>query len=268
MNVDEALTRWDAFQEKIRTRCSEVLDEAAEGCRALLQIDTLDTLPMSNAWSAIELQINELVHKTEDAWGERVVPVLEDAGWSEARIVQRGQSRDDTTNWMLWEKEKLEIDLFAEAAQGIYDQAKAILAGEYVCTQCGARLEVPRQFFRATHVTCRYCDKVNTFVPGTTVRAVEDFCVHHLSKAHAGALWFEWLHREEDLRQEENKATIAAAEHALRGFYEAYLKARMDIVPEYAESYEKDLQGRMSGFYNTFELRERWEREYREGQDS
>lgn len=259
MTPEEAVNRWDAFLSKIEERCQQTLAEAQQGCAALLDVAGLDPLPMSNAWSAIENQIVELTSRIDDTWSEKVEPAFEEADWEWDQIEPQLDRGRALSAKMLRDRDAVAFRIFAEAAEKIFEEAKKNLAQDHPCTQCHAPLPLSDQFFRSVHVTCPYCNNVNTFVPGTKIASVEHFCCHHLSRARTVDLWFAWVDAEERMRDTETLENMKAAEAALKQYNEAYLKARIAIVPELEKDFEKDLQGRMAFFYEEVSRSDEWD---------
>ena len=237
MDRTEAVARWDAFLAKIRDRADETLAQAEEGCAMLLDVNALDPQPMTVAWMAIENQLHELNQKVDQTWRDKVEPSIGDSD-SERRKgeVLRGEVEQ--------KKEQLEIRIFGDAARKIFEQARVNLAKDQKCAQCGAAMKLAQAFFRSRHLTCPFCNNLNTFVPGSTIAAVEYFCCHHLAREKTVALYTTWLAAER--RQDEDRA---GAEKALREYTTAYLRARIELVPEYEKDFEKDLTGKMAFFY-------------------
>ena len=154
-------------------------------------------------------------------------------------------------------KLRAEIRVFGDAARKILARARENLARTFLCTQCRAPLPISDRFFRSRHVPCPHCNTVNTFVPGTDVLSVEPFCCHRLAQVAAEAPYFAWLDAEEEMNQGDAPEAVAAAERALRAYQTAYLRARIEIVPEYEKDFEKDLAGRMAFFYEHRKLARR-----------
>lgn len=248
MDEREAIQRWDAFLAKLEQRHEETLAQAAEGCAMLLDLNALDPLPMSNAWSGVESQLHELSEKVEQTFSEKVEPILEEAeDWpalererDKGIALQRAFERA---------RQRAEIRVFADAARKILARAKENLARTFQCTQCRAPLPVSDRCFRSSHVPCPHCNTVNTFLPGTEVTSVEWFCVHRLAQAEAEELYFGWHDAEEAMNDsDEAPEAVAAAERALHAYTTAYLRARIAIVPEYEKDFEKDLNGKTAFF--------------------
>jgi len=250
VDAAEAIARWDAFLSKLGQRSKETLAEAEAGCAQLLDLNNLDPMPMSNAWTAIENQLRELDAKVEQTWAEKVEPALEAAGWPAVRQDQERSKGSALKAAIETGKAQLELRLFVGAARKILEQAKQTLARDFACRQCGAPLKVSDRCFRSRHVSCPFCSTVNTFVPGAQVAAVEHFCCHHLAREKTQGLWAAWLTSEAAMKsRDEDPAARAAAERALREYTEAYLRARIEFVPEYEKDFERDLKGKMAFFY-------------------
>jgi hypothetical protein len=244
----EAVQRWDAFLAKLKQRYDETLAQAEEGCAMLLDLNALDPLPMTNAWSGVENQLRELSEKVEQAFSEKVEPALEEAEAWEARDREREKG---LALRRAFERAELraEIRVFGDAARKVFARAKENLSRTFRCTQCRAPLPVSDRFFRSCHVPCPHCNTVNTFLPGTEVMSVESFCVHRLAQARTEALYLAWLDAEEAMnRSDDAPQAVAAAERALIAYTTAYLRARIEIVPEYEKDLEKDLAGRTAFF--------------------
>jgi hypothetical protein len=232
MDPSEAITRWDGFLAKLRERVDETLAQAEEGCAMLLDVNGLDPQPMTVAWMAIENQLRELSAKVDETWEGKVGPAVgeDDAQKEKGESLQRSIEQ---------KKEALEVRIFADAARKIYEQARVNLAKDQKCAQCGAALKLEQAFFRSKHVSCPFCSNVNTFVPGATISAVEYFCCHHLAREKTLGLYGKWIAAQR----------TADEERALREYTTAYLRARIEIVPEYEKDFEKDLKGKMAFFY-------------------
>ncbi|MHB8872765.1 MAG: hypothetical protein ACYC8T_03665 [Myxococcaceae bacterium] len=241
MDAKEAIGRWESFLGKLCARAADTLAEAEQGCAMLLDLNSLDPMPMSNAWTAVENQLRELASKVDQTWEEKVEPALEAAQLSGGRLDAERAKGEALRRSIERDQESASVRIFAAAARKILAQAKENLSKDFRCKQCSAPLALSDRFFRSRHLTCPNCANVNTFVPGTQVQAVEYFCCHHLAKEKTQALWGAWLDAERGPRP--------AAERALRAYTEAYLLARIEIVPEYQKDFERDLKGKMAFFY-------------------
>ncbi len=256
MSPTEAVARWEAFLARLRERWGQTLAEAEQGCAQLLDQSGLDPLPLSNAWTAIENQLRELGTRAEQTWTEKVEPALEAGGVDPDLLLAELEKQARWSRELEQQKLQVELRIFADAAARILAQAKLNLSRDHRCSQCGGPLKLSDRFFRSTQVPCSFCDSVNTYVPGAQVQAVEWFCCHHLARKSAEKAFFAWLDAAEALRSSSDEDEDGAhaeverrAEEALRDWYRAYLRARIEIVPEYAKDFDRDLEGRMAEFY-------------------
>jgi len=262
MSYQQTVERWDQFLKKALNKAEGMFGQAKQGCAMLLDISSLDPIPMSNAWSAIEQQTHELTHLIDDTWYQKVEDMLIELEIEQKQIDNEYHKGQNTIDRLNRQKDETQIDIFSEAAQKLYQAAKEILEKDYLCTQCRAPLPVSNQFFRAVHISCEYCDKTNTFNPGNSVRSVEYFCCHHLSQHKTKELYFKRLDAERRMRVSNfrNYDDMKATEAALDEYIQAYLNARIEIVPEYGESFEKDLNGRMAWFYDEVSYSPVWQK--------
>lgn len=228
----------------------------------LLDLADLDPTPMTNAWTGIEQQLIQLSSKVDETWSDKVEPAFEEADWDwDEQIEPQARKGTELNDWLEREREVVGIRIFAEAAEQVFEKARSNLSRDFECNQCGSAVSVSDRFFRSLHVPCDHCDMVNTFDPGTKVRAVEHFCCHHLSRAKSQELWFAWLDADQAMRhaRDEDLALMKSAERALRAHTEAYYRARIEIVPEYEPAFAKDVEGRMRSFYQELSRSDVWD---------
>jgi DNA-directed RNA polymerase subunit RPC12/RpoP len=260
--VTPELQRWDTFLGKIRAQFDALVAEGTEGCLALLEQSDFDPIPMTNAWSGIRAELMALDSRVDTVWDQKVEATFREAGLADAEIdKQRARGRALQAQLRL-EQEKREVDVFGAAGERLLAQAKAAMAKEFRCTQCGAQLAVPAQCFRSVHVRCEYCQSVNTYEPGTRVRQVEHFCSHHLSQKRAAAEWARMRAVEERRRQSrtDELPVLRELERATLDYWTAYFRARADLVPAFAKDLEKDIQGRMRPFRDEMAKNQVWKR--------
>lgn len=260
--------RWDAFLIKIENRFQEIVNEAHAALPALLQVEHFDTTAFGVAWQGIKTQLKELISKISDTYQEKVTPALEEIQErEEAAVEDREGSLDEfyARFYPLYEREQskgrtlehqldrelriAEIRLPAAAAHLLYDEARKALARTFQCTQCQAPLPLRNNFFRSYYQTCDYCQTVNTFEPGTIARNVEHFALHALAEEAAFEEALAYYDMELKYRsQPDGEAPVLSKEELLQcytAYAEKYLKARIEIIPDYANQYESDLASRI-----------------------
>ena len=249
MSVTDTQIRWDAFLEKIKTTFDGLMEKANVAMLPLFEQTDLGTTPFSNAWQGINVQAMGLIQKIEDTWTDQVEDAFLDAGLefdSEEFIKERNKG------YLLAHELKKalksnEINLFAKAADQLFVVAKEILAKDFCCTQCKAKLTIKDNFFRSYYVNCDYCQTVNTFEPGTKVRNLEHFGVEAIAKR--AALQYE-LNYDDALFKNYIEEEEVIAEDELQEIYKnqivTYLEKRIAIIPDYQDRYEEDLAAKLS----------------------
>ena len=249
----DPVQRWQAFLDKIKQRFEEMMAQAVPGCTALLDATGLESVAMSNAWTGVVQQTHQLT------WSDKVEETMEAAGIEDDAFDAQRAKGDELVEWIELERERTEVRIFADAARTIMAAAMEVLAKDFPCTQCKAALTIPQRFFRSAHVTCVYCNTVNTWEPGSRVRAVEHFCTHHLARE---AAWDEWVTMQATDRArhgyDESAKTLKAYEAATIAFNTTYLRARIEVIPQYADQFDADLEGRMRQFYLDMKYCEAW----------
>lgn len=265
--MNEAITnlqqRWDRFLSKIDERFQELLTQAETILPQLLDYQHFDTVPFSNAWMGIESQAKELISKIDETWSATVSKSWEALQETEEGLLTTaGKSPDNFHQhfYTMYRKEqdkgyllnrKLEKDLrnyeirtFAAAGRKLQTKGIEILSGNFSCSQCQARLPVQQNFYRSYYQVCLYCQSTNTFEPGTIARAIEHFALHPLAEEKALPTY--WTYRElldqYKLQGEDAPGAISKEQvmNAYTSYLEVYLLARIDIIPDYKNRYDKD----------------------------
>lgn len=256
----ELQDRWDTFLDNVENRFTTLMGEAEQGCAQLLDLNNLDPLAMSNAWSAMEAQVHALSDKISDTWDDKVEEQLEDAGVKDKHIEACQTRGEALSDWLYREQTRREVKIFADASKKMLTEAEKILAKGFNCTQCGGQLKVPKQFFLASHVACEYCEATNTFEPGTQVRMVEVFCADNLAREAAMAEWecLEDIKATVDSKRNAKLPLLQEYEAAYQAYYQRFYTERSKIVPA-ADRIEADVQTRMQYFYQDMQHEKHWD---------
>lgn len=247
---DALVQRWDGFLKTITDRFQQIMQESRDGCAGLLADSDYDTIPMSNAWGAMENRAKELGTKVDETWRGQVEPKFEEADVPRPLIEQQRTKGEQLRDWMETEIERTRIQIFCDASREIAKQVAAEKVEGFPCKQCGAPLTVPITF-RAVNLTCAHCRTTNEYEPGTRVRMMEASCTHSLSQERA---WNEWLamQRAENAWRRARPHTIdhlKSWEAAQIAYHRAYLTARLQFLPDQTAAFDKDLKGRMEHWY-------------------
>lgn len=268
MPYTQILERWDAFLTNIDTRFHEQLSQAGAVLPSLLDLQDFDTSGFATAWQGIESQMKDLIAKVDDTWQDKVSPAFdeikdrEEAAIEEAEgdleayherfypIMNAAQDKGRNLQHQLdKELHRYQVITFAEAGRKLSTRAREILSGGFSCSQCKAPLPVQQQFFRSYYHNCDYCQTVNTFEPGTIARNVEHFAMHPLAEEVALTEYFAYWDIESKYRsQRDDEPEEVSADEVLalyKIYVEKYLRARIAIIPDYQQQYEKDLEGKL-----------------------
>lgn len=264
----EVQERWKTFLEKIENRFHEILSQTEIILPNIIELQNFDVSPFGIAWQGIETQCKELIGKIQDTWFEKVSPAFDEARDSgESEYTSSGADRDIYYEqfYEQYNKEqekaysipdRLEKELFgyqirtfSTAARKLHKKAKEVLGKEFLCTQCHAPLPIKENFFRSYYETCGYCQRVNTFEPGTIARMVEHFALHPLAEEVALPYYFKYIDIEKSFRsQRDDESQNITPDNVLAvytKYAEAYLKARIQIIPDYEKNYQKDLDAKV-----------------------
>jgi transcription elongation factor Elf1 len=250
MSFESVRDRWVGFLDKLEGRFSELLSQSAVALPQMIDLAGFDPLPFGNALTGVITQSRDIVFRIETTWQEQVEPAFEQAMGDNGTAVIETERQRGVDRRIAMEKKlrKTEVAIQAEGARRMLAEAKTVLASRFACSRCQAPLPVRSQFFRAYHVACQYCQSVNTFEPGMIARNVEHFCAHALAEEAALSDWF----RHQDAEQAPDSSDgIASRVHRVKlytAYVDAYLQAKIDLVPEYAATRDQDRDAKIN-FY-------------------
>ncbi len=240
MSAEPVQARWLSFLDKIDERLRDLLDRSAAALPQLVDLKAFDVVPFLNASMGVHSQSIELIAKIEVTWRGQVEAAFEEA---DASLIAGERQRGTERCWALEEKlRRTEIEMAADAARRLMGEAQRVLGQTFSCSQCRAPLPVRMQFFRSYYLPCEYCQKVNTFEPGMSARMVEAFAVHALAEYAALEPYLKHFVAEQ-------RGAMKVERVALYEIYvQSYLRARIQIIPEYEKEYEKDLKAKLDSF--------------------
>ena len=248
--MHDIIARWDKFLASIETRLQEVLEEARQGCAMLLRESDLDTMAMSNAWTAMEIRAKGLASKVAETWDDKVEPAFEQADASPPLLAAQREKGDALKHRIEVEVERTRIQVFAGAAREVWQRAVAEAPRTLACTQCAAEVPAPQSIV-AVNVTCNYCRAVNTFEPGMRARMIEHFCAHPLSEEASWDAWMAMRDAEARFHAVRDPALpdFKAYEAAQIAYWRRYLEVRAGMLPHLAPALEADLRGKLQHWY-------------------
>ncbi len=263
MSVDEVRARWKGFLGKIDERHAATLAEAEQGCLQLLDLAGLDTNPMMNAWQGVSAQLMKLRTKIRGTWEEKVEDSFQqayDEADLEADVDEEYAPGEALERRLEVDAIRAEAAIFGAAADRLMEAARAELARNFGCTQCGASLPVRDDVFRSYYVACDHCDMTNTFEPGSRVRSVEHFCSHYIAKRDTLELELAQTAKWDEVRAARSAALaqLKDLERAVSAYWNAFYARRAEIVPAYLKDVAKDVDGKMRAFYTDMGREDNW----------
>lgn len=235
----DARSRWHTFLGKIAARHRELLEGAREALPGLIESSGYDVQPFLVAMMAVRSQCLGLAQKIDQTFSGSAERALEAEGFDVEPEAARGRALERELELAL---EQAEVELPAAGAEVILARAREVLAKTFPCTRCGAPLSLRPATWRAQHVTCAFCQTVNTFEPGREVRLVEHFAVHALAERTS------WPQKRALLQAERGGAARASRIELHTRYVDAYLAARVALSPDLAADLQKDREGKLRGY--------------------
>lgn len=242
--MNEALQRWDTFLSKIKDRAYEQTNALRGEALTMVQNSNGDPVPVSKAIHAIQLQIQQLINKIDNTWQEQVEQALISEKHSSSKIEQqrvKGVMVQIELNKEIW---RVELDVNYQVAEYIFSLAEANKRTSINCSQCSASLSVPEHTYVMEHITCNFCQTVNTYEPGTYQRLVGSYCAEHFAQWDARELILETVEAQERLqlmRDEEFERGKVEWRSTHRRYSEKYLMGMKRFMPNLDVAKELEL---------------------------
>ena len=250
--------KWDAFLSKIETRFNESLVNAEEALFENLVESDYDLNPTMTAWQSIKSQLNGLGDKVDSTFDEKVLPQM--LHYKEHYdLLDQGAKGTHLRESVIFKKvDRFEIVLEGKISSLFYKHAVKHLNEDFNCTQCSAKIELRKDVFHAHHVSCEYCNTVNTFTPNDKISAIR-WVVDNIAKYEAIAAW-DLMDQEKAIfsnfrppnEGQDNTEYIALykkREDTKRAFWTSYFSKRSAYLPKYKETIEHDVDNKMKWFY-------------------
>jgi LSD1 subclass zinc finger protein len=244
-----ASDRWAIFLNKIQDKANEFFSGMREQALPLLKKNNGDPMPVGTALHAIHLQLVSLAKKIEDTWTGQVEHALNMEGLSPQEIDNRRKLGEQLQFNLHREFKLLEIAINYEMAKYILSLAESTKTPVLNCSQCVAPLVIPPYTYTAEHITCMFCQTINTYEPGTYQRMVGAFCAEHLARWEAQDLLKEVLEIERTLLGLRD-GSMQKAKQQIRQAHQVYIKKYLDELKKYKPNLnmEKELQVAMQHF--------------------
>lgn len=241
-----ASDRWKVFLEKIKAKGNEFFVSMREQALPMLKQNNGDPMPIGTALHAIDLQIIGLCKKIDDTWTGQVESAFSKEGASDGDI-EKQRLRGEQVQFDLHRDFRLmETEINHEMAKYILSLAEANRRTSPInCSQCSAPLVIPAHIYMAEHITCQFCQTVNTYEPGTYQRMVGTFCAEHLARWEARDL----LKQEIEIQREVNVlrgGAMQKAKQKLRDVHEAYSKKYLGELKKFKPDMDMEKELKMA----------------------
>lgn len=166
---DDLTARLAGFLAKIQGRADEILAEALEGCRGLMEEFPEDPVPLGNALQAIKVQIQQLRQRIDEAWDGQIGPMFAARG---SGAEDRARDHVEAVKIALDERfRRFEVERSAELYRALVPRARKLLEQPIRCPRCGGI--VRESGVRVTTAaTCPTCGAAVQCVPEPAVRMV------------------------------------------------------------------------------------------------
>lgn len=237
--------RWKTFLNKIESKANDFFSSIREQALPMLRKNNGDPMPVGTALHAINLQLIELCRKIDDTWSGQVEGAFRNEGKSDNEIEKHRIEGEHVQFNLHREFRLLEADVNHQMAKHILSLAAASKSSTLNCSQCSAPLVIPEHTYMSEHITCMFCQTVNTYEPGTYQRMVGTFCAEHLARWEA----LDLLKQEIEIQREVNLLRGGALEKAkqrLREAHEAYSKKYIDELKKYRPNLNTEKELRMA----------------------
>jgi phage FluMu protein Com len=158
------MQRFEGFLGKIYARQQEIMTEAEEGLRGLLDQGPTDIGPYSNALSGLEHRYRQLRDRLESTWDEQIESTFEEADMLDAGLDRKADAvLDLDARWAKWQATQA-----ANFYRNLAPIAQAQMAPQVFCTQCGSPLQNPDPL-QLVNIACPGCSAINQVAPTEAV---------------------------------------------------------------------------------------------------
>ena len=256
----ELVERWEAFLKKIETRFNESLEHAEVALLDNLEESNYDINPTLQAWHGIKSELTGLIDKIDETYENKVEPEMLEYIEYEGDLEEgnKGRVLDEKLSQRI---ERFEFEIEGKVSLEFYNHAIQLLDETFTCTQCGGKLELKEGIFRTHYVDCQFCNTVNTFTPNDKIAQIS-WVTNNIAKYKTLPQWDtmkmalneyqempSYTPNDEELDLETYKKAMKKREETETNYWTAYLEERIKIQPEFKETFEQDLEGKMRFFY-------------------
>jgi hypothetical protein len=159
------MQRFEGFIAKLYERQREIMAEAEEGLRGLMEANPTDIGTYSNALSGLEHRYTQLRDRLDTTWDEQIESAFENANIPlDAGLDRKADAvLDLDAKWAKWQATQT-----ANFYRNLGPIAEAELAPQVFCTQCGTPLQNPDPY-AMVNIACTGCGAINQVSPTEAV---------------------------------------------------------------------------------------------------
>jgi hypothetical protein len=233
MSLEELITRWDNFLQKLRDRFHEVLNQAEEPLNEVINNLQYDNVIIHNIKTGLHNQaVTQLFQKAEEGWGKMEMEMAKYGKIFWGQKSDQHKKLEDLREYLDTEFYKFEVNIYANAARKILDNVKKHIDENkmHKCTQCAAELPINVYSFVALNMKCDSCGSVNTYQPDDRIRALEYYVINNLAEEYAMPA----------------KLRSRYDMNARKEYYNLYYSYLMENVPDKKDFYKRDMEERIN----------------------
>lgn len=246
--------RWNTYLQKMEIRFHELLEQSKEAVFDNLRESDYDLNPSTRLCQTMRVQLLDVIQKVDEMFDTKVRPQMQLYVESHEHLDQtlKASKLQERLHHRL---ERFAVELEGELSIEFYNHAIKFQDDDFNCSQCGGLLKIKKDVFRAQYITCKYCQATNTFTPKDKVMNIGWTVVDNIAKYKSLKEWDTkqaaeaYFHSLRDNRVEEERA-MNDCEQATRSYWTTYLQERVQLMSEYKETYEVDLEAKMKSFFD------------------
>ncbi|MEP7147144.1 MAG: hypothetical protein ABI792_09065 [bacterium] len=226
------VTRWDNFLVKIKERYHEVLQQAEEPLKNVINNIQYDTVIIHNIKTGLYSQaVEQLSRKVDEGWN-KMEAEMGKLGVSRSFITEQHQKSDTFKETLANEFKYFEVSLYGKAARQILENVRKHINENklHSCTQCGAELPIKIYSFMSVNIKCESCGSVNTYKPDDRIRALEYYVINHLAEEQAFPA---------KLKAKHDK-------NAQKEYFKTYYGFLIENVPDKKDFYQREMDERIN----------------------
>jgi rubrerythrin len=249
------IERWNAFSGKVAQRSKDIMEEADEGVDEIIEMNPVDSGPISAALNAVKSRFLSLGSKVDSAL-EKI-----EREWDETFDNMKLKGKEEKALRKLWdqvykEKEKLrhkiefageqtEVKKGADWARVLLKLAQHEAKKPINCPQCGGVFENKLRW-ATVNEQCPNCDSVNEIFQSTASGLFfSGLGIHSLAQEASFTLWKAMEKEEERFH---NKGTKKDHEAAVVAYWTSYYEFTKDNHPGFNKTVEEMVDAKLAHY--------------------